>query len=111
MPVLELKPNGSGLPEPFGLYTAAAVEPSVGADVVEGWLFFHLLAQRLGLELAALGDLPGLDDDVWRWGTSIGRVIADDVAYDPYSGQPRMSNIPIRVTAPGEEARVSGPRR
>ncbi|WP_236791801.1 molybdopterin-dependent oxidoreductase [Amycolatopsis sp. GM8] len=49
----------------------------------------------------SFGDLPGEDDDVWRHGTSIGRLIADDVAFDPYSGQPRMSNIPIRVTALG----------
>jgi anaerobic selenocysteine-containing dehydrogenase len=47
----------------------------------------------------SFGDLPGQDDDVRRWGTSIGRLIADDVDYEPYSGQPRMSNIPIRVTA------------
>jgi anaerobic selenocysteine-containing dehydrogenase len=46
----------------------------------------------------SFGDLPGQDDDVRRWGTSIGRLIADDVDYEPYSGQPRMSNIPIRVT-------------
>jgi anaerobic selenocysteine-containing dehydrogenase len=49
----------------------------------------------------SFGDLPGQDDDVRRWGTSIGRLIADDVAFDPYSGQPRMSNIPIRVAALG----------
>lgn len=44
------------------------------------------------------GDLPGEDDDVRRHGTSVGRLIADDVAFDPYTGQPRMSNIPIRAT-------------
>ena len=47
----------------------------------------------------SFGDLPGQDDDVRRHGTSVGRLIADDVAFDPYSGQPRMSNIPIRVAA------------
>ncbi len=52
----------------------------------------------------SFGDLPGEDDDVRRWGSSIGRLIADDVAYDRYSGQPRMSNIPVRVAAlVGEE--------
>jgi len=49
----------------------------------------------------SFGDLPGEDDDVRRFGTSIGRLIADDVAYERYSGQPRMSNIPIRVSALG----------
>lgn len=52
----------------------------------------------------SFGDLPGQDDDVRRWGTSVGRLIADDVAFDPYSGQPRMSNIPVRVVALGERA-------
>ncbi|GAA1857560.1 molybdopterin-dependent oxidoreductase [Pseudonocardia ailaonensis] len=49
----------------------------------------------------SFGDLPGQDDDVRRHGTSVGRLIADDVAFDPYSGQPLMSNIPIRVAAVG----------
>jgi anaerobic selenocysteine-containing dehydrogenase len=49
----------------------------------------------------SFGDLPGEDDDVRRWGTSVGRLIADDTAFDPYSGQPRMSNVPVRVTAYG----------
>lgn len=52
----------------------------------------------------SFGDLPGQDDDVRRCGTSVGRLIADDVAFDPYSGQPRMSNIPVRVVALGERA-------
>ncbi|MFC4946672.1 molybdopterin-containing oxidoreductase family protein [Pseudonocardia sp. GCM10023141] len=58
----------------------------------------------------SFGDLPGQDDDVRRHGTSVGRLIADDVAFDPYSGQPRMSNIPIRVTALGGEANVDSSR-
>lgn len=47
------------------------------------------------------GGLPGEDEDVRRWGTSVGRLIADDIAFDRYSGQPRMSNVPVRVTAYG----------
>lgn len=43
------------------------------------------------------GDLPGQDDDVRKHGSSVGRLIADDEAYERYSGQPRMSNIPVKV--------------
>jgi anaerobic selenocysteine-containing dehydrogenase len=49
----------------------------------------------------SFGDLPGHDDDVRRHGTSVGRLIADDVDIDPHSGQPLMSNIPIRVSPVG----------
>lgn len=47
----------------------------------------------------SFGDLPGHDDDVRRLGSNPGRLVADDGVYDRFSGQPRMSNVPVRITA------------
>ncbi len=44
----------------------------------------------------SFGGLPG-DDAVRDVGSNPGRLIADDVAYERYSGQPLMSNVPVRV--------------
>ncbi|MFE0748355.1 molybdopterin-dependent oxidoreductase [Gordonia sp. NPDC058843] len=46
----------------------------------------------------AFGGLPGLDDEnVREHGSNPGRLIADDKDFDRYTGQPRMSDIPVRV--------------
>ena len=45
----------------------------------------------------SFGGVPGKEDDVRKVGSNPGRLVADDVAFDRYSGQPRMSNIPLRV--------------
>ncbi|GAA1838547.1 molybdopterin-dependent oxidoreductase [Pseudonocardia ailaonensis] len=57
----------------------------------------------------AFGDLPGIDRDVRSVGSNTGRLIADDVVFERYSGQPRMSNIPVRIvrTEPGESSSES----
>lgn len=55
----------------------------------------------------AFGDLPGLDQDVRNVGSNTGRLISDDAVYERYSGQPRMSNIPVRIGSTGS-ARASG---
>jgi hypothetical protein len=47
----------------------------------------------------AYGDLPGADDDVRSLGSNPGRLVANDDFYDPYSGQPRVSNIPVSISA------------
>jgi anaerobic selenocysteine-containing dehydrogenase len=49
----------------------------------------------------SFGDLPGRDDDVRAVGSNPGRLVATDAVYDPYSGQPRMSNIPVRIVPAG----------
>jgi anaerobic selenocysteine-containing dehydrogenase len=36
--------------------------------------------------------------DPRRFGANVAQLIRDDVNFDPYSGQPSMSNVPIRVT-------------
>ncbi|GEL22265.1 oxidoreductase [Pseudonocardia sulfidoxydans NBRC 16205] len=46
----------------------------------------------------AFGGLPGEDDaDVRRAGSNPGRLVADDGVHDRFSGQPRMSNVPVRI--------------
>ena len=48
------------------------------------------------------------DDDVKRAGTSVNRLLRVDVGFDRYSGQPLMSNVPVRVTASGPSANDLG---
>jgi anaerobic selenocysteine-containing dehydrogenase len=38
-------------------------------------------------------------DDVAQYGSSVAQLIGDDDVYDRFSGQPRMSNVPVRVRA------------
>jgi anaerobic selenocysteine-containing dehydrogenase len=45
------------------------------------------------------GGLPDDPDDVLTVGTSASRLLRDDLDYDRLSGQPRMSNVPVRVRA------------
>ncbi len=44
------------------------------------------------------GDLPGLDDDVRRHGANTGRLSDSAEDFEPYSGIPRMSAIPVEIT-------------
>lgn len=43
------------------------------------------------------GDVPESDEEFLRIGSTTGRLIANDEMYDPYSGQPRMSNVPVSI--------------
>jgi anaerobic selenocysteine-containing dehydrogenase len=43
------------------------------------------------------GGSPDEDDRFAELGAPTGRLIDQDAAYDRYSGQPRMSNIPVRI--------------
>jgi anaerobic selenocysteine-containing dehydrogenase len=45
----------------------------------------------------AWGDAPDLDDQVRTRGGATARLSDVDDAYDPYSGQPVMSNIPVAL--------------
>jgi anaerobic selenocysteine-containing dehydrogenase len=48
----------------------------------------------------AFGGLPGQQDKrVREWGTNPGRLLRVDDGVDRYTGQPRMSNLPVRVRA------------
>ncbi len=42
---------GFGTTAPYAQYTPAIVEPPEGSDVIDDWLFFYGLAQRMGLQL------------------------------------------------------------
>jgi anaerobic selenocysteine-containing dehydrogenase len=44
------------------------------------------------------GGDPSEDGDVLQIGSPAGRLIPMDVVYERYSGQPLMSNIPVRIT-------------
>lgn len=43
------------------------------------------------------GGAPERDDEHHEIGSSVSRLVRDDDGFDPFSGQPRMSNVPIRV--------------
>jgi anaerobic selenocysteine-containing dehydrogenase len=43
--------TGYGFPADYAQYCDAVVDPPAGADVIEDWLFFYGVAQRLGLAL------------------------------------------------------------
>jgi anaerobic selenocysteine-containing dehydrogenase len=45
------------------------------------------------------GVLPDRDDDPRVVGTSPSRLLSTDQVFDPYTGQPRMTNVPIRIEA------------
>jgi anaerobic selenocysteine-containing dehydrogenase len=56
------------------------------------------------------GDNPDVESDPRASGSSIGRLISVEVDYDPYSGIPRMSALPVNVVPkePGAAARPAG---
>ncbi len=47
------------------------------------------------------GGGPDSEADVLTLGSSPNRLIRDDEIYDPYIGQPRMSNVPVAITRLG----------
>jgi anaerobic selenocysteine-containing dehydrogenase len=48
--------------------------------------------------VGSFGGLPGKQDKQIRdWGTNTGRLLRVDDGMDRYTGQPRMSNVPVRV--------------
>jgi anaerobic selenocysteine-containing dehydrogenase len=55
----------------------------------------------------AFGDAPEHDGDVRAIGSNTGRLTPVDRNYDRYTGLPRMSNIPVRITRHGDATRSS----
>ena len=45
------------------------------------------------------GDAPSNDEDVVRTGSPVNRLLSVKFARDPYSGQPVMSNVAVRISA------------
>jgi len=52
----------------------------------------------------AWGDVPGNWGDVREKGSSTNRLIDDHKTYDPITGQPRMTAIPVNVRHIREDA-------
>lgn len=52
------------------------------------------------------GDCPEHDHDVQQIGSSTARLVDSETPWEKYSGQPRMSNVPVRIepTAPRDRA-------
>ncbi|MDG2003496.1 MAG: molybdopterin dinucleotide binding domain-containing protein [Novosphingobium sp.] len=48
---MELYATEFGMPEPFGMFAPAVIDPPAGSDLIEEWEFYYGLAQRMGLEL------------------------------------------------------------
>jgi anaerobic selenocysteine-containing dehydrogenase len=48
------------------------------------------------------GRRPDTDDLVCEVGTNANRLVATDAVYDRYTGQPRMSNVPVKITKRGD---------
>jgi anaerobic selenocysteine-containing dehydrogenase len=46
----------------------------------------------------AFGDAPERDGELREIGSNTGRLTSVERDYDPYTGLPRMSNIPVRIT-------------
>ena len=46
----------------------------------------------------AFGGLPSEDDEVRERGSNVGRLVPTTIEYDPITGLPRQSNIPVNVT-------------
>jgi hypothetical protein len=47
------------------------------------------------------GGGPDADDRFREIGSSPNRIIPNDQVFDRYTGQPRMSNVPVRVARAG----------
>jgi anaerobic selenocysteine-containing dehydrogenase len=58
------------------------------------------------------GGAPDRDSEYLTLGSNTNRLLDNDIEFDPYSGQPRMSDVPVSVTprrpAPGAPANAAG---
>jgi hypothetical protein len=45
----------------------------------------------------AFGGLPAEDNEFRDRGSNVARLVATDIDYDPITGMPRQSNIPVSV--------------
>lgn len=102
------------MPETRPRYNPAFLNPQDLADLgVEGGDIIEIQSDRASILAVAgsddtvrpgtvsvshaFGALPGADHDIRNVGSNTGRLVADDVVFDRYSGQPRMSNVPVRI--------------
>lgn len=102
--------EGLGLELPFAQYTPALVEPPPGSDIVDDWLVYYRLAQRLGIELSLNGPLdmtntPDSDALLERL------VTGSACSYDTVKAAPSGAVFdrvppPIAGSRPGRDARL-----
>ncbi|MET0658118.1 MAG: molybdopterin-dependent oxidoreductase [Steroidobacteraceae bacterium] len=52
---------GAGITKPWAQYCRALIDPPAGADVLEDWEFFYLLAREMGLQLEVGAGFMSLD--------------------------------------------------
>ena len=100
--------EGLGLELPFAQYTPALVPPPAGSDVVDDWMVYYALAQRLGLQL----DLGGPIDmaDAPSSDTLLERLAADaTVPLDVVKASPSgaVFDRPAPLVQPAREGRLS----
>lgn len=100
--------EGLGLELPFGQYTPALVPPPEGSDVVDDWMVYFALAQRLGLQLQLGGPLdmtetPSSDDLLDRLARDA-TVPLDAVKAHPSGG---VFDRPAPIVQPAREGRVA----
>jgi hypothetical protein len=46
----------------------------------------------------SFGDVPGNEGDFRRVGSNTSQLTSVETDYDRFTGMPRMSNVPVRVT-------------
>jgi anaerobic selenocysteine-containing dehydrogenase len=65
---------------------------------------------RRGVVSMAFGYGPADEDnDVRQTGSSPSRLVPNDEIFDPYTGQPRMSNVPVSIEPLPDEAAMPRP--
>jgi len=98
--------EGLGLELPFAQYTPALVPPPAGSEVVDDWLVYFALAQRLGLQLDLAGplDMEATPDS----DALLDRLAADaTIALDAVKAQPSggVFDRPAPLVQPAREGR------
>ncbi len=66
------------------------------------------VGHRVAEDQAGVGDVPERDDQLFEIGSNTSRLISVERDYDPYSGIPRMSGIPVAVERLEGKLSVSG---
>jgi anaerobic selenocysteine-containing dehydrogenase len=59
-----INPPLSNWSDPYGMYTAAVVDPPAGSDVLDEAEIFHQLGRRLGVQLRLRGTLLDMSEDL-----------------------------------------------
>lgn len=103
--------EGLGLEEPYAQYTPALVSAPPGSEVVDDWLVYHRLAQRLGLTLRLGGDIdmagtPASDALLARMAAG-SSVPLDEVKAHPSGVIVARAGTTIAPPRPGREDRLS----